>query len=560
MSVSPASWSNAEWQAARRAAQLAGEPLLLHLARAGGLDDADARTLLARRGGAEVLDEAAELPAFAAAFDRWPPAEARRSGAALARAAQGYVALLADPLDAALCDRLGAAARAPLALRLAPPASIASWIDAQEAALRATESVVRGGAGDAGDAAPRRGVERISLASLDASDSPAVRLVNSTLYDALRLGASDIHFECTERGLVSRFRIDGLLEPVAEVLGAALAEQAISRIKVLAELDIAERRVPQDGSFRIESGGREIDLRVSVMPGVHGEDAVIRVLDRRAVWSGHDAPGLEVLGFGGATLAALRRLARLPYGMLLVTGPTGSGKTTTLYGALAEGRDGREKVVTIEDPVEYQLDGVLQIPVNARKGLTFAKGLRSILRHDPDKIMVGEIRDRETAEIAIQSALTGHLVLTTLHANSVFDVFGRFQHLGVDVPSFVSALNGVSAQRLVRVLCRACAVDDAAPPPGALSGLEAQALEGARWRRAVGCPACRGSGWRGRRAVAEVLPMTPELAELVSERRPMRQWIDAARAAGVVSLRDDALRLVREGQTTLAEVARVTLA
>src|SRR5579859_1575944 len=328
-----------------------------------------------------------------------------------------------------------------------------------------------------GDAAQRDGrtAAVLSFASVSEAASPAVKLVNSTLYDALKAGASDIHMESTAGGLAVKYRIDGVLDRGTSVNGTETAEQVISRLKVLAELDIAERRVPQDGSFRVEAAGREIDLRVSIMPSIHGEDAVIRILDKRAMMAAYGALRLETLGFDAASLVTLRGLAEEPHGMLLVTGPTGSGKTTTLYAELTEIHNGRDKIITIEDPVEYQLPGILQIPVNERKGLTFAKGLRSILRHDPDKIMVGEIRDRETAEIAVQSALTGHLVFTTVHANNVFDVIGRFMHMNVDLYGFVSALNAILAQRLVRLICPHCGADDK-PDAGLLkeSGLSVE--------------------------------------------------------------------------------------
>ncbi|WP_252181383.1 GspE/PulE family protein [Azospirillum sp. B4] len=317
--------------------------------------------------------------------------------------------------------------------------------------------------------------------------------------------------------------------------------------------------MPQDGSFRVEAAGREIDLRVSIMPSIHGEDAVIRILDKRAMMAAYGALSLETLGFDAASLVILRELAEEPHGMLLVTGPTGSGKTTTLYAALTEIHNGRDKIITIEDPVEYQLPGILQIPVNERKGLTFAKGLRSILRHDPDKIMVGEIRDRETAEIAVQSALTGHLVLTTVHANSVFDVFGRFTHMGIDPYAFVSALNGIWAQRLIRVNCPHCATDYV-PEETELQrlGLTADAVAGFHFRRGLGCGDCRGTGYKGRRAIAEILTLTDELREMVVEKSPIRQIKDTAYRDGTRSLREMALALAREGGTTLAEVKRVT--
>jgi general secretion pathway protein E len=397
----------------------------------------------------------------------------------------------------------------------------------------------------------------LSFASVSEAASPAVKLVNSTLYDALKAGASDIHLESTAGGLAVKYRIDGVLDRGTAINGTETAEQVISRLKVLAELDIAERRVPQDGSFRVEAAGREIDLRVSIMPSIHGEDAVIRILDKRAMMAAYGALRLETLGFDPGSLVTLRALAEEPHGMLLVTGPTGSGKTTTLYAALTEIHNGRDKIITIEDPVEYQLAGILQIPVNERKGLTFAKGLRSILRHDPDKIMVGEIRDRETAEIAVQSALTGHLVLTTVHANNVFDVFGRFTHMGIDPYAFVSALNGIWAQRLIRVVCPHCATSHT-PDEAELARLDISAADGFDFRRGEGCGDCRGTGYKGRRAIAEILTLSDEIREMVVEKRPIRQIKEAAHRSGTRSLREAALVLARNGETTLAEVKRVT--
>jgi general secretion pathway protein E len=339
-----------------------------------------------------------------------------------------------------------------------------------------------------------------------------------------------------------------------------LAEQVISRIKVMSELDIAERRVPQDGRFKISYDGRAIDFRVSIIPSVFGEDAVLRVLDKKALTQQMNGLRLDVLGFAPDVVAELRRLSALPYGMLLVTGPTGSGKTTTLYAAISETQTGRDKIVTIEDPVEYQLPGVLQIPVNEKKGLTFARGLRSILRHDPDKIMVGEIRDPETAQIAIQSALTGHLVFTTVHANNVFDVVSRFVHMGVDTYSFVSALSGVLAQRLIRVICAQCC--EAYMPERELiekSGVTVVNTASYRFRRGQGCKHCRGTGYRGRKAVGELLVLNDEMREAIINRAPMRQLKELAQQAGVRLLRQSALDLVRRGTTTLEEVNRVTI-
>ena len=376
----------------------------------------------------------------------------------------------------------------------------------------------------------------------------------------MKAGASDIHLESTATGLAVKYRIDGVIDPATSAGGTEVAQQIISRLKVLAELDIAERRVPQDGSFRVQVAGRDIDLRVSIMPSIHGEDAVIRILDKRAMIEAYGALTLEALGFDTASLVSLRMLAEEPYGMLLVTGPTGSGKTTTLYAALTEIHHGREKIITIEDPVEYQLPGILQIPVNEKKGLTFARGLRSILRHDPDKIMVGEIRDRETAEIAVQSALTGHLVMTTVHANNVFDVFGRFTHMGIDPYAFVSALNGICAQRLIRLNCAACAtayLPDAAMlarlPP------DHNRIDGFAFRKGTGCSHCRGTGYVGRKAIAEILVLNDALREMIIEKRPIRQIKEAAQKNGTRSLAQSALELVRLGQTTLEEILRVTV-
>jgi len=343
------------------------------------------------------------------------------------------------------------------------------------------------------------------------------------------------------------------------VPGVDMADRIVSRVKVMAELDIAERRVPQDGRFKVAVKGREVDLRVSIMPSIYGEDAVLRILDKQALADEFKGLRLEVLGFDSGTMGWLRKLANEPYGMLLVTGPTGSGKTTTLYSILSEIHNGRDKIITIEDPVEYQLPGILQIPVNEKKGLTFARGLRSILRHDPDKIMVGEIRDPDTAQIAIQSALTGHLVFTTVHANNVFDVIGRFLHMGVDPYSFVAALNGVMAQRLVRINCAHCSVDDK-PDPQLLtdSGLSSEAAGNFRFKAGRGCGHCRGTGYRGRKAIAETMLLNDELRELIVSRQSIRIIKEAARKLGTCDLRDAAVARVRAGETTLSEINRVT--
>jgi general secretion pathway protein E len=399
--------------------------------------------------------ESAELMRLAPAFDLLGPAESSKRGCLIARRGKELLAVIGDPFDATLRSWLELKVPQDLVWQLAAPGEIAAYLTKHEQDLRALDvsRVVTDG-----EVAIDRAIENLSLASISSDSSPVVKLVHSTIYNALRVGASDIHLETRPGGLAVRYRVDGVLVHVATLGGADLCEQVISRIKVMSELDIAERRVPQDGRFKLALKGRPIDFRVSVIPSVHGEDAVVRILDKQALTDELKGLRLDVLGFDPEIVQRLRRLAKLPYGMLLVTGPTGSGKTTTLYAAISETNSGNDKIVTIEDPVEYQLQGVLQIPVNEKKGLTFARGLRSILRHDPDKIMVGEIRDPETAQIAIQSALTGHLVFTTVHANNVFDVLGRFAHMEVDAYAFVSALNGILAQRLVRIVCEHCAI------------------------------------------------------------------------------------------------------
>jgi general secretion pathway protein E len=445
---------------------------------------------------------------------------------------------------------------APLEWALAPRAEIDTYIARHEQSLRALDSAV---AANTSQIVGSGEIDNLSLASISQDSSPIVKLVHSTLYDALRAGASDVHLETIANGMVVRYRIDGVLSQMAMVNGAEVAEQVISRIKVMAELDISERRVPQDGRFKVAIEGRAIDFRVSIIPSVFGEDAVLRILDKQSLTQRVQGLSLDVLGFDPAVMAQLRRLSSLPYGMLLVTGPTGSGKTTTLYAAISETQTGNDKIVTIEDPVEYQLPGVLQIPVNEKKGLTFARGLRSILRHDPDKIMVGEIRDPETAQIAIQSALTGHLVFTTVHANNVFDVMGRFTHMGVEPYSFVAALSGVLAQRLVRIVCEQCA-ETYRPSRSLLeeSRLSISSHAGDEFRIGRGCSRCRGTGYHGRKAVGELMVLNDELREAIIGRVPVRQLKELAHKSGVKLIRNAALELVRSGQTTLEEVNRVT--
>ncbi|WP_348225777.1 GspE/PulE family protein [Nitrosomonas sp. Is79A3] len=496
------------------------------------------------------------IHALSPAFDRLPFAEAILHECVLFRRDQNYLLAVSNPFSSKL--RAWAEERFDMAVEwyLVHPADLTAFFTQQEKTMRAMDQVLPSTELDN----IQSGIEDLSLKSINAGTSQVVRLVHSTLYDAHKSQASDIHLEMTTGALSIKYRIDGVLTSIGVMQGADLAEQVISRIKVMSELDIAERRVPQDGRFKISIQGREIDFRVSIMPSIFGEDAVLRILDRQALSDHIEGLTLNQLGFNQAAIAIIRRLSSEPYGMLLVTGPTGSGKTTSLYAAISEVNQGHDKIVTIEDPIEYQLPGVLQIPVNEKKGLTFARGLRSILRHDPDKIMVGEIRDAETAQIAIQAALTGHLVFTTVHANNVFDVIGRFSHMGVDPYSFVSALNGIVAQRLVRLLCVHCAVDER--PEDKLiaeSGISADEVSQFKFRSGKGCGQCRGSGYRGRNAIAEILILNDEIRELIVAQEPIRRIKEAARNNGTRFLREGALDMVKQGLTSLEEANRVTI-
>jgi len=405
------------------------------------------------------------------------------------------------------------------------------------------------------------GEENISVGRLtqDTEISPVVRLVDTIIFTALERRASDIHIETRDNEVVVKYRIDGILVFAMPPIAKEWHSTIISRVKVMSELDIAERRVPQDGRFRVRYKGRHIDFRVSIMPSIHGEDAVLRVLDKETLSETFRNLTLEVVGFASADLQKFRRYIHEPYGMVLVTGPTGSGKTTTLYAAINEIKTDEDKIVTIEDPVEYQIRGITQIPVNEKKGLTFARGLRSILRHDPDKIMVGEIRDMETAQIAIQSALTGHLVFTTVHANNVVDVIGRFINMGVEPYNFVSALNCILAQRLVRVNCKSCS----RPIQIDQKTLAENAMDPKQWkdvafREGTGCLECSGTGFRGRTAIHEVLDLSDRIREMIVDRRPTSEIKREARDEGMTFLRDSALARVREGVTTLREINKVT--
>jgi type IV pilus assembly protein PilB len=405
------------------------------------------------------------------------------------------------------------------------------------------------------------GEETISIDKLTAAGdiSPIIRLVDTTIFTALQRRASDIHIETGDDSVAIKFRIDGVLTQAMPPIGKEHHSTIISRIKVMSELDISERRVPQDGRFRVKYNGRAIDFRVSIMPSIHGEDAVLRVLDKESMSEKFRTLTLDVVGFGEEDLRKFRRYIAEPYGMVLVTGPTGSGKTTTLYAAVNEIKTDEDKIITIEDPVEYQIRGITQIPVNEKKGLTFARGLRSILRHDPDKIMVGEIRDTETAQIAINSALTGHLVFTTVHANNVVDVIGRFLNMGVEPYNFVSALNCILAQRLVRMICDSCRTAVHYPP----EALEASGLDPQQWGpvplyEGQGCIECAGTGYRGRTAIHELLELSDRIREMILAKRPTSEIRRAAREDGMRFLRESALDRVRAGITTLKEINKVT--
>ncbi|MDR1367339.1 MAG: GspE/PulE family protein [Candidatus Accumulibacter sp.] len=501
--------------------------------------------------------DSATLMNFSPAFDILSFAECMRRECLVVKTQEGIPALIfADPFRKENLRWAQENLTPPYLRFLADRDDIAAYLSLQEEYLRAIDSSL--GREDV-VLVNEEGVETISLERISEDENPIVKLVSSILYDALKLQASDIHLKCDASGMVIKYRLDGILVQMGAAPGRDKAEQVISRIKVLSDLDIAERRIPQDGRFKVRIKDAEVDFRVSIMPSIFGEDAVLRLLDRRSLAEKGKVLRLTDLGLDEEAIALFRRLTRHPYGMILVTGPTGSGKTTTLYAAINEVNTGRDNIVTIEDPVEYQLPGVLQIPVNERKGLSFARGLRSILRHDPDKIMVGEIRDQETAQIAVQAALTGHLVFTTVHANNVFDVLGRFLHMGVDPYSFTSALIGLWAQRLVRVNCPECSAAFV-PEPALLaeSGLSFEETEGFNFRKGKGCGHCRGTGYKGRKAVAEFLVLNDRLREMIASRRSVIELKEEAKKSGAKTLRESALKLVMSGETSLQEINRVT--
>lgn len=465
---------------------------------------------------------------------------------------------LPDPGNLLALDELELFLNRPLMLVISPRSAIVTALERSEGssqALRELEAEYRSVLVKEDE----RGEEIMSVEPSAEDQSPAVKLLDTTLLSAMHRRASDIHIEATDRATIVKFRVDGILVSAMDPLDVKLHPPLVSRLKVMSELDIAERRVPQDGSFRMRLDRKTVDFRVSILPSVFGESVVIRILDREAITTGVSTLRLDRLGFNPEDLKRFRRAITRPYGMVLVTGPTGSGKTTTLYAAISEMNTREDKLITIEDPVEYQLPGVVQIPVNEKKGLTFARGLRSILRHDPDKIMVGEIRDAETAQIAIQSALTGHLVLTTVHANNVFDVIGRFASMGIDSYNFLAALTCVLAQRLIRIICPNCRhqvkLDQALAEE---SGLEYEQHKDAAFHEGKGCQECHETGYRGRMCITEFLDLTDEIKEMILADRALSEIRYRAVTDGMITLRQSALKKVLNGETTLREINRVT--
>ena len=466
--------------------------------------------------------------------------------------------VMADPSNIVSVNEIELALARPLEVAVGPANRIADILEKSESTQRVLDEATEGFSMQLVQEADDGG-EVLSIDRITADSSPIIRLVDSILFNAIQRRASDIHIETQDREVVVKYRIDGVLYQAMKSIDKRHHSTIISRIKVMSELDIAEKRIPQDGRFKVRFSGRTIDFRVSIMPTVHGEDAVIRILDKESTNAEFKTLDLNVLGFEDDTKQQLRKFINEPYGMVLVTGPTGSGKTTSLYACLSEIRSTEDKIVTIEDPVEYQLQGITQIPVNEKKGLTFARGLRSILRHDPDKIMIGEIRDEETAQIAVQSALTGHLVFTTVHANNVVDVIGRFLNMNVDLHNFVSALNCVLAQRLVRRICVHCKrparvsdtlLDD--------SGLDADRYRDFTFYEGGGCIECNGTGYRGRLAIAELLNLSDNIRQLIIDRRSAAEIKRAAKAEGMRFLRESALQKVFAGETSLYDINKVT--
>jgi type IV pilus assembly protein PilB len=474
------------------------------------------------------------------------------------RSGDGLAVVVADPTDVLMMDELELLLGTSIEICVGTQTAIQEILKKSESSQRvldeATEEFKIQIITETED-----GEETLSIDRLTSDSSPIIKLVDSTIFNALQRRASDIHVETRDREVVIKYRIDGVLYQAMEPIDKKFHSTIISRIKVMSELDISEKRVPQDGRFKLRVKGRAVDFRVSIMPSVHGEDCVIRILDKESTNREFASLSLDVCGFEERDLLRMRKFIKEPYGMVLVTGPTGSGKTTTLYAALSEIKNEEDKIITIEDPVEYQLPGITQIPVNEKKGLTFARGLRSILRHDPDKVMVGEIRDEETAQIAIQSALTGHLVFTTVHANNVVDVVSRFLNMGVEPYNFVSALNCILAQRLVRLICFSCKKPVKAERAALLdSGLDPSRYSDFTFYEGRGCIDCNGTGYRGRTAIAELLDMSDRIREMILQKRPGSDIKRAAKEEGMTFLREAALAKAFAGKTTLHEINKVT--
>ena len=473
--------------------------------------------------------------------------------------ATGLQIVVADPTDVLMIDELELLLGTSIEVVVGTPGAIQEILKKSESSQRVLEEATEEFRIQIVLEDDETGEETLTIDRLTSDQSPIIKLVDSTLFNALQRRASDIHIETRDREVVIKYRIDGVLYAAMEPIDKKFHQTIISRIKVMSELDISEKRVPQDGRFKLRMKGRTVDFRVSIMPSVHGEDCVIRILDKESTNREFASLSLDVCGFEDRDMARMRRFIREPYGMVLVTGPTGSGKTTTLYAAISEIKNDEDKIITIEDPVEYQLPGITQIPVNEKKGLTFARGLRSILRHDPDKIMVGEIRDAETAQIAIQSALTGHLVFTTVHANNVVDVLGRFLNMGVEPYNFVSALNCILAQRLVRLICASCKRTTKATREQLLaSGLDPARYLDFTFHEGKGCIDCNGTGYTGRTAIAELLDMSDRIREMILDKRPAADIKRAAKEEGMTFLREAALAKVFVGKTSLHEINKVT--
>jgi type IV pilus assembly protein PilB len=517
----------------------------------------------ARRYRLRFIDLKVEEPAYDLIHELPVELMVRHSFVPMKREGDTLYVAMADPGNFDVIDEIEAQLKVQLRASVATQTSVEEALKRGDTAARILQDATAGFRSDrmALVRETDQGEEMLDLERLtgDEEMSPIIKLVYTVVLNALERRASDIHIETRDSDVVVKYRIDGALYRAADPIDISHHQTIVQRIKVMSELDIAERRVPQDGRFRIMIRGRKIDFRVSIMPAIHGENVVIRILDKEQINEAFKELNLDVVGFAPQDLKKFRKFIAEPYGMVLVTGPTGSGKTTTLYAALNEIKNDEDKIITIEDPVEYQLQGITQIPVNEKKGLTFARGLRSILRHDPDKIMVGEIRDSETAQIAIQSALTGHLVFTTVHANNVIDVIGRFLNMGVEPYNFVSSLNCVLAQRLVRMLCTHCKRRHE-PTDQELteSGLNPDKYRGQAFYASVGCEVCNSTGYRGRTAIHELLDVTDHIREIVLERRPGSEVRRAARAEGLTSLRESALAKVFFGVTTLHEINRVT--